>query len=107
MEECFACSSCMVKAGSTMAQIANKKMAWERFIETQSIWDDVPAIIVNSWGQSWPRVNFSKGLNPPQPSSEHFISANRQFLPELHCQQRSCQRLYRNDRLSVSTDYLR
>ena len=64
----------MVKVGSTMAQIANKKMAWKRFVEPRLIWDTVPAIIANSWGQSWSRVNFSKELDSPYSSLEHFIS---------------------------------
>jgi len=100
-------SSCMVKAGSNMAQIVNKEMAWERFIETQSIWDNVPAIIVNSWRRSWPHVNFSKGLTPPRLRSEHFISAQIvSFDLGSVASNAADSRIYRNDRLSLPTDYL-
>jgi transcriptional activator for dhaKLM operon len=57
-----------------MIQVKNKEQAWGQFIETQSIWDDIPANIANSWRRSWSRVNLSRGLNPPRLSSEHFIS---------------------------------
>ena len=58
-----------------MIQFANRERAWRKFIETQSIADDVPIHITDSWRRSWPRVNFSKGLNLPRLSPEHFISA--------------------------------
>ena len=57
-----------------MAQIANKKMAGEQFIKARSIWDIVPAIITNSWGQSWSRAKFSTGLDLSHLNPEYFIS---------------------------------
>jgi transcriptional activator for dhaKLM operon len=57
-----------------MAQVNSKELAWEQFIETQSIWDDIPTNIANSWRRSWSRINLSQGLKIPRLSPEHFIA---------------------------------
>ena len=63
-----------MEAGYLMTQVKNRALAWEKFIKTQTISDDIPAIIANSWRRSWARVNLSQGLNIPRLSPEHFIS---------------------------------
>jgi hypothetical protein len=35
-----------------MTHIESKVLAWGEFIKTQSVWDDIPLIVANSWRQS-------------------------------------------------------
>jgi len=57
-----------------MIQINNIEQAWHEFVETQTIMNDVPSTIANSWRRSWSRVNIFQGLKIPHLSPEHFIS---------------------------------
>lgn len=57
-----------------MIHVENQELAWERFMESQSILGDIPIVIANSWRRSWPRINLSRGLQIPHLSSDHFIS---------------------------------
>ncbi|HVN14814.1 MAG TPA: dihydroxyacetone kinase operon transcriptional regulator DhaR [Anaerolineales bacterium] len=53
----------------------SKELAWEKFIETQSIQDNIPAFIAHSWQRSWSRVNLAQGLQISRLNPEHFMAA--------------------------------
>lgn len=58
-----------------MMQTEDKVLAWEKFIETRLIREDIiPVVVANSWRRSWSRISPLQDLKIPHLSSEHFLA---------------------------------